>query len=152
MIASNPPLALRASALAELQHFMAPAPPRAVERWLVELSLITSRRQDDTDTEALRLAAYSDRLAAYPADVVREVLLVMVWRWWPSWAELKPECDKLAGPRRRVQNALANWPEEEAAEREEREKERLWRMRREEGTRRSSPAEVTAFLSDREFS
>jgi hypothetical protein len=118
VIEGNPPAEVRATALAELERFMAPAPQPALERWLVELSLITSRRQDDTATEALRLAAYSDRLAAYPSDVAREALLVHTWQWWPSWHELKQVCDEIVRPRRQVQNALTYWPEEEAERRE----------------------------------
>jgi hypothetical protein len=95
-----------------------------LHRWLVELSLITARRQDDAETEALRIVAYSSRLAAYPADVAHEVLLVRRWQWWPSWAELADACDELAEWRHRVRNTLANWPEDEARRRDE------WRAQR----------------------
>ena len=86
MVENNPTPQVRAAALAELEPLMTPAAVPVLKRWLVELSLITSRRADDAETEMLRLAAYSDRLAAYPADVAREATLVRPWRWWPSWA------------------------------------------------------------------
>jgi hypothetical protein len=118
VVNNNPPAEVRAAAVDELERFMTPAPGRVTQLWLVELSLITSRRADDVETETLRLTAYSDRLGAYPADVVREALLVRAWRWWPSWAELREVCEELVSPRRTLRNALRDWPEELARQRD----------------------------------
>jgi len=64
------------------------------------------RRQNDELTERLTLAAYSSRLADYPADVVREALLGHVWRFWPSWYELHKFCEGLTAPRRQMLASL----------------------------------------------
>jgi hypothetical protein len=50
---------------------MTPAPVDTIEEWLAELSVITARRAEDEFTGALRVDAYSRRLAGYPADVVK---------------------------------------------------------------------------------
>ncbi len=84
----------------------APAPQSAIEGWLAELSVITAKRADDEFTETLRLSAYTARLSAYPADVARAACLGREWRWWPTWAELKDECDRLVSPRREMATAL----------------------------------------------
>ena len=118
MVENNPTPQVRAAALAELDPLMTPAAVPVLKRWLVELSLITSRRADDAETELLRLAAYSDRLGAYPADVAHEALLVRPWRWWPSWAELQGACAPLFGPRGTLRDALRDWPQELAEQRE----------------------------------
>lgn len=76
-----------------------PSPDR-VEEWLAELSVIVARRPDDDITEALRLRAYTNRLCEYPADVVREALCKVTWKYWPCWEELKGVCDALSAPRR----------------------------------------------------
>ena len=67
---------------------MTPAPRRAVEGWLAELSCITARRKTDDFEAAVTVAAYANRLEPYPADVVCEALIVTVWHYWPTWAEL----------------------------------------------------------------
>ena len=83
----------RDAALVELRRFfLTPPPQREMEAWLAELSVITAKRADDEFTEQLRLKAYSERLADYPADVVREVLLKRTWRFWPAWAGLEEVC------------------------------------------------------------
>lgn len=99
-----------------LRKMEARAPQDAIEGWLAELSVITAKRADDEFTETLRLAAYASRLSAYPADVARAACLGREWRWWPTWAELKDECDRLAAPRREMASALriAAQPRQEA--------------------------------------
>lgn len=85
----------RAAARRDIAKLMTPAAPREIEAWLVELSVITARRQDDEFGEALRLEAYASRLRAYPADVVRAALFDAAWKFWPSWAELHALCERL---------------------------------------------------------
>lgn len=62
--------------------------------WIAELSVISARRADDQMTDDLRLAAYSRRLADYPADIARYALLEHRWKFFPTWAELAEVCDK----------------------------------------------------------
>lgn len=85
---------------------MKPAPKRAIEEWLAELSVIVAKRQDDEFTEGLRLEAYSSRLAQYPADVAKDAVLGRSWRFWPTWAELEKVCDVLVAPRKAMLEAL----------------------------------------------
>jgi hypothetical protein len=111
--------ASRQEALNALAGFVTPAPKNHIEEWLAELSVITRRKQDDEITETLRLAAYSSRLADYPADVAREALLKHKWLFFPAWAELQDVCDKLAAPRRAMLWHLQNAPQaQEPSERE----------------------------------
>lgn len=114
---------------------MTPPTRDQAEGWIAELSVITARRQDDEQTEALRLAAYASRLADYPADIVRHALLGKRWKFFPAWADLADACDELLVQRRRMMTAL----NEEAA-----------RMR-EEGIRaRALPSEETVVRSPEE--
>lgn len=92
-------------------HAMTPPTRDQAEAWLAELSVITARRQDDEQTEALRLAAYASRLSDYPADVARHALLGKRWRFFPAWADLAEACDEMMVQRRRMMRAL-----DEAAE------------------------------------
>ena len=91
---------------AEVQRALGPTAIEVIEPWLAELSLIAPARQHDPMTDELRMSAYSSRLAEYPPDVVRHVLLVMVWRFWPSWAELHEACEAAVSPRRAMLLAL----------------------------------------------
>lgn len=76
-----------------------------------ELALLERKtvgaRQGEAD-QKLRGAAYADELAAYPADVIRAAC--RRWadgnRWWPAWADLKRECDRLAAKRIAEHRAL----------------------------------------------
>ena len=108
-----------ATALAKVEATMIPTPDRQVEAWLAELSLITARRADTPEADELRLVAYANRLAEYPADVVRGAVLGRTWHFWPTWAELQAECEKLIAPRRAMIAALKR-EAEKAAERKRR--------------------------------
>jgi hypothetical protein len=96
---------LRAT-LEDFDAQMAPAPGRVIEGWLAELSVLVVSRASDEMSGELRLVAYAKRLAGYPADIVRQVLLGITWRFWPSWAELKEELDRALLPRRVMRLAI----------------------------------------------
>jgi uncharacterized protein YdaU (DUF1376 family) len=89
-----------------IERFLTPADKRQIEEWLAELSVICAKRRDGEFDEALRLEAYTSRLAQYPADVARHAVLDHSWRFWPAWEELERVCDALAGPRRHMLHAL----------------------------------------------
>ena len=108
-----------AEAHGKVSASMTPASESQITRWIAELSVITARREDAPETEALRLMAYRSRLVAYPADVAREALLVHGWKFFPAWAELAEVCDRLVEDRRRLKAALDR-AASEAAEREAR--------------------------------
>jgi hypothetical protein len=82
-----------------LEHFLTPAPQEAIEQWLAELAVISAKRADDGFTEELRLTAYARRLAEYPADLVRHVLLEMRWKFFPTWHELAEHLDAMKARR-----------------------------------------------------
>lgn len=105
------------AALTDLRNFMAEPDIRQVEEWLAELSVIVAKRADDEFSEALRLNAYASRLARYPADVVRNVLLSQTYRFWPAWEELEKRCEALTSPRRNMIAALERGPEPPEPER-----------------------------------
>ena len=81
---------------------MEPAPRDALEMWIAELSVVAPSRADDEMTATLKLEAYARRLEAYPADMVRHVLLGKTWRFFPSWFELETELE----PMRRDRQAM----------------------------------------------
>ena len=107
----------REAALTDLLNFQTPAPQRAIEEWLAELSVTTASRQKDGMEQALALGVYSSRLGRYPADVVKEALLVKRWKWWPTWDELEGYCEAKASPRRHMIAALQKPPHDPAANR-----------------------------------
>jgi len=91
----------QAQAMAEtVRQAMTPAETAQIEEWLAELSVLVVRRPDDEFGDALRLTAYAQRLADYPADVARAALLEHRWKFWPAWEELAAVCDKLVKARR----------------------------------------------------
>lgn len=100
-----------AATLDDLVNFMLPAPVRLIEEWLAELSVLVAKRQDDEFSEELRVSAYSSRLAVYPADVVRTVLLEETYKFWPTWGELERRCKVLTSPRKNMIAALRRGPQ-----------------------------------------
>lgn len=105
---------------------MTPAPVDTIEEWLAELSVITARRAEDEFTGALRVDAYSRRLAGYPADVVKSALFEGKWKFWPTWAELSEVCDKAVAKRKAMAAALDGKDEARAESlREDAERDRI---------------------------
>lgn len=100
-----------------VQAQMLPASAGDIMRWLAELDAITIKRAGDAATDMMRLKAYTTRLSAYPADVVRSALFDVKpgWKFWPAWAEIEAVCDKLVAPRRAMLEAAFN-PVEPKAE------------------------------------
>lgn len=82
-----------------LSAFLCPVPADVIEKWLAELSVLSPKRAQDDFTMELMMTAYTSRLRQYPADIVRYALLDHAWRFFPSWAELREVCDRLAQPR-----------------------------------------------------
>lgn len=85
---------------------MTPATKNQIIGWIAELSVISARRADDQMADDLRLAAYSRRLADYPADIARHALLEHRWKFFPTWAELGDVCDKMRDQRRVMISAI----------------------------------------------
>ena len=104
------PAEARQAALDDVLKFCTPAPTRAIEAWLAELSVIVARRGDDEFGDELRLSAYASRLSKYPADIVRHVLLKQRWKWWPTWYEVEEICERMHSPRKHMILALGRSP------------------------------------------
>lgn len=85
---------------------LSPAPKPMIEGWLAELSVLAPRRKDDEFGGNLLIEAYSSRLSAFPADVVKAALLDHKWRFWPSWAELSDLCDSMVSERKHMLSAV----------------------------------------------
>ena len=105
------PAEARLAALDDVLKFCTPAPMRAIEGWLAELSVIVARRGDDEFGDELRLSAYASRLSKYPADIVRHVLLAQRWKWWPTWYEVEEICERMHSPRKHMILALNRSPQ-----------------------------------------
>jgi hypothetical protein len=79
--------------------------------------VLVVRKGDDDFGDELRLTAYAGRLARYPADVVRHVLLDMSYKFWPAWQELEAKCNELSSNRRAMIAALSTPPPKPEPER-----------------------------------
>lgn len=101
------PAAVRA-ALDDIERLCAPADLKLVASSLAKLKALTASRAKTGEDMSLTALAYTEELAAYPADVV--VAACKAWQsantWWPSWAELKNECDKRMMGRTQIRDAL----------------------------------------------
>lgn len=96
------------AAYADILAVCEPCQPNIAAGKLAELrSMTVTRKRDDVDMD-VAAAAYTSRLAQYPTDVV--VAACDAWadreEFWPSWAELKFECDKRFRGRRQIRDAL----------------------------------------------
>lgn len=95
------------AATRSLTAAMSPPDRAQLAKWLATLSAITaSRSRDDLDA-GLIMAIYSERLSAFPADVVEHVLLRERWRWFPPIADLEEACERHTSRRRTIAALLA---------------------------------------------
>lgn len=79
-----------------------PAAADEIVSALAKLSSLVARRAESEADAELQLAAYTERLREYPADVVMAVL--SQWpcgsQWWPTWYELRQLLEAAAKWRR----------------------------------------------------
>jgi len=94
--------------LGAFNHLCKPASAELAAKKLTELRMLTAHRARDGVDVELMAGAYTERLAQYPADVV--VAACDAWlngnSFWPTWAELKNECDKRMRGRSQIRAAL----------------------------------------------
>jgi hypothetical protein len=113
-----------------LAEAMAPSSPGVLIDALMELSLMTAKRDIGAEASEAQIAAYVNRLRQYPADIALTV--VRDWpdpsingpaaKFWPQWAELQPRLDELSKARRSLLLALerlAPPPEQEITKSDE---------------------------------
>jgi hypothetical protein len=95
-------------ALAHVESICRPCHANVAAEELAHLRVLTVHRQRDSKEMELMAVAYTQRLAEYPTDVV--IAACKAWadreEFWPSWAELKAECDKRMRGRLQIREAL----------------------------------------------
>lgn len=79
----------------------APAPIEKIIEWLTLCAALTAIAKEEDASATLKLKAYAERLCDYPGDVVHKAL--KEWpdknKWFPTWAELRAECEVQCGKR-----------------------------------------------------
>lgn len=99
----------KAAALRAMDQLSKAASPADLIRALTEVSAITAKKADGDAVNDVMLRAMALRLEEYPADVA--IRAVRSWpdksKWFPTWCEIKAECEGLMGARRAFRCALA---------------------------------------------
>lgn len=94
--------------LRRVDHVDEPGGSTVAATALGKLRGLTLARADNEIGTELQAAAYMERLAAYPADVI--VAVCAAWpdrsRWWPSWFELGQALDRRRNGRAAVRRKL----------------------------------------------
>lgn len=100
--------ALIRAALAALESASRPGGFQLATVELSKLRAKTAFRSAEGGDQHLIGQAYTEELAAYPQDVIREACRQSAAssRWWPAWADLKRECDRLVAKRLAEHRAL----------------------------------------------
>jgi hypothetical protein len=102
------PEALMRAALTALESASRPGGFQLATIELSKLRAKTAFRSAEGGDQHLIGQAYAEELAGFPQDVIREACrrLAASSRWWPAWADLKCECDRLVAKRRAEHRAL----------------------------------------------
>lgn len=93
------------TAMAFVESTLEPASEDAILAELGRLRVKTISRDVGLDL-TLVFSAYADELARYPADVVRTVLRGWRGKFWPAWAELAEQLDRITKPRHALRETL----------------------------------------------
>lgn len=100
--------ALLRSSIAALERASRPGGFELATVQLAKLRAKTATRSADGGDQHLIGQAYAEELAEFPSDVIVEAC--RRWadgnRWWPAWADLKRECDRLSAKRLAEHRAL----------------------------------------------
>ncbi len=101
----------KAMARALIERTMAPLPAREIAQELAKLNAVTIPRwRESANDRKLRVAAYLEKLGAYPGETVLWAL--QKWPetedgdWWPSWKKLHEMLEYRVGERRLMLEAL----------------------------------------------
>lgn len=94
----------RADALAAVEAAMTRPTMETCEELIASLHAVTAKRSDDEEGQSLALALYSARLAQYPADVAKAVVMSFALRrkspnWFPTLSELDEACERATAKR-----------------------------------------------------
>ena len=101
--------AQRTAAMALLKSCPPRAPVQEIMGELTRLRVLTIARAEDQGDLTLKLAAYAEELSEFPIEVVRSACRGLAKRekWFPSWSELKADCDWRYAKARALRDALA---------------------------------------------
>jgi len=94
---------------AVLEDSMKPASHTDLAKWIFELQTIAPAKRMSDQHEEIRDDAYGRRLRDYPVDVAKQALFGRTWAFFPSWDELKAECDKLVRRRDFLLRQVRTW-------------------------------------------
>lgn len=83
-------------------------PRQEIVMELGKLNALTKQKNQGSEDIKFQMAAYGERLAEYPADVVRKVLgsQAGMSMWWPAWAELEERLELYGAQRMKMREAL----------------------------------------------
>jgi hypothetical protein len=75
---------------------------------LSEMAIKTKRRAEDAEDHHAMIQAYLGSLMAYPGDVALAAIKRCTDndRWFPAWADLRRECDRLGSKRMAARETL----------------------------------------------
>lgn len=98
----------REQALKLVEYALEPADARVILAELARLRALTKARAEDANDLEMLAHVYAEELSRYPGDVVRAALRSWTRRekWWPAWAELKAELDRMTRKREALCGAL----------------------------------------------
>lgn len=96
-------------ALKIVEHGMQPAEPKEIIKGLTKARYMTRKGREQQQDEELILAAYTEILLQWPADVALTVLSKfhrLENGWWPSAHAVEEALDFEGGPRKAMHRAL----------------------------------------------
>ena len=96
------------TAILALEQACRPGGMECATMALSKLRSMTARRTEGEADQHFTGQSYAEAMAHYPRDVIEDAC--RRWaddsRWWPAWADLKRECDRLAAKRLAEHRAL----------------------------------------------
>lgn len=101
-------LASARAALEMHERACAPMPRDLVLKELAVVKVCTKARPEHQDDLKFMMQVYAEKLAEWPADVVRHVLTTQpsISKWWPAWEELEDRLSLYGRKRRARRDAL----------------------------------------------
>lgn len=111
----NQPIGITEDQLAKVRQIVAmanaPAKKSDILMWVTRLRAETTTSKESAEERKMADAARVERLAKYPADIVRELLDIegKGWKFYPSWAELEEILQGLCKERREIVGHVTRW-------------------------------------------
>lgn len=93
-------------ALKAVDNYKKPMAAKDIANLVARLQIITNERGKNSADIAARLNIWIEELQAYPADVVRYVLKVHKYRFFPTLAEVLERCETEMSFRRLIEQGI----------------------------------------------